>query len=611
LTVVGLPEDFVLTLDDAHALKLNTLRLTDQLGPLWSVNQALLDAAGNPEKAAHAAPLRLLFVVTAFMLSDEPSRPFREQASGTMQDGTPWRSPVPADLTDAHVVALEVILEVTNVPVLMARLGDVLWRRRRPRVRRHAELAIDGYLSVARETFDPDHWTESERHFRRAFDLATSLGKRSAEQSNVVKTGQEFLDLLEVHDPRYYSERIIATILDTTLPQDEVLRLQERAERVARQSENAGDFERARTYYDAAIKGAGRGGRFGDTKTLRLTRAETYVFQAQRRPNEMLRSFDLRAGLQELRQAGAPRERLAAVAQMLEEAQQLSVSEFVPIASPFSVGDLPMHAVALVARKAPTEGLWLLAGAGTLSTRDAIRTMAEATLKKNVFAFGFARTNVAPDGRKEGRVPGALGADEDQHESAVFGAMRFLAARGRLLTVLGVIEPAREQLVLEHNYQIGDVFTALRDRPLIPRDHVELWAKGVHAGLAGDYQVALHLLAPQLENALREALRRRGEIVYGTNANGVQSLLSIEKVLEHPVTQSVFGSDVVFALDAVLAERLGANMRNLVAHGIISDRVAGSSDAAYVWWLTLKLLRFYGGDALPAPADGTGTPAGC
>lgn len=89
-------------------------------------------------------------------------------------------------------------------------------------------------------------------------------------------------------------------------------------------------------------------------------------------------------------------------------------------------------------------------------------------------------------------------------------------------------------------------------------------------------------------------LRRHGVIVYSTAESGVQSLFSFERTLEEPLCELVLGSEHVFALEASLAERLGANMRNLVAHGIIGDNGAQSYEAAFVWWLALRLVLFYG-----------------
>jgi hypothetical protein len=41
--------------------------------------------------------------------------------------------------------------------------------------------------------------------------------------------------------------------------------------------------------------------------------------------------------------------------------------------------------------------------------------------------------------------------------------------------------------------------------------------------------------------------------------------------------------------------RLGANFRNLIAHGLLSAEALRSETAFYLWWLLLRLI------ALPTP----------
>jgi hypothetical protein len=70
--------------------------------------------------------------------------------------------------------------------------------------------------------------------------------------------------------------------------------------------------------------------------------------------------------------------------------------------------------------------------------------------------------------------------------------------------------------------------------------------------------------------------------------------MGLEKTLVHPKTKEIFGEDMVFTTGAVLAERLGANVRNTVAHGMITDSQAAGPDALYVWWLCLHLIWGFG-----------------
>lgn len=491
---------------------------------------------------------------------------------------------------------LTTLLEVVTTPVLRARLADILWHRRSPRNPENARVAVDTYLRLAEETFSPEHWVLSEQYFARAFKIAGQLGGRSPEFALVVDKARSFLDRLNGNDPLYYTEKIVSRIFGALSSTENALLLK-RIKGIADDSLSAHDFERARTYFELAIRLAKTLGCAEDARSLRLTRAETYSTQALVATNESQRSLYLRIARQELLNAGASRERIAVVSGMLDESQVLAINEMTAIGTEFSLGQIPDFVRHLVRSEDSIRALWILAGLPVLPSRQRARANAEESVQKHVFAYGFGRRHLSRDGRQQGETPGAIGSSESEREAALEGAMRDHAAHSRMHAVLGAIEPGRHQLVLQHEYTLSEIYTALRERPFIPQGHHLLWAKAIHAGLVAEYDIAVHLLAPQMENALREVLRRQGEIVYSTR-DGIQSLISIENTLDHPQSQVIFGEDMLFALDTSLAGRLGANMRNHVAHGILDDGSSNSYDSAFLWWLSLRLLRAYGPDPL-------------
>lgn len=606
--VVGLPDEFDLTEEQARALAIDAVIAGASLrhGAFDSssrLGQAQKQARERGDRLAELA-LQLLITICGISLSSDPRAPFGRAFTGTDGDKRPWHTALPADLTDRHVTALETLLGVITTPVLRGQVADVLWHRLPRRSPEHARAAVAAHLTVAEETFDPNHWVDSERYFSRAYQIAGRLGPQSPEFSKVLTTGWAFLERLDGNDPLYYSERIVTRILPT-LNDEQANRLFERIRTTAEHSTAKYDFERARTYYELSIKLAQLLQRETDVATLRLARAETFVTQANVSPNETQRALFLRLARQALLDIGAARERIAEIATMLEQSQALAVSEMTPIPMEMSFGDLPNRVIKLVTRTDPIKALWALAAVPIIFRRADARRTAENVTSQFHFAYGFGRRHINRDGREQGQTAGTLGADEDDQESAIRGAMRDHAAQCRVYAVFGAIEPGRQQLVLQHEYTLEEIVDAIQHRPFIPNGHVRLWAKGIHAGLVGEYDIAAHLLAPQMEHALREVLRRRGVIVY-TTQNGFQRLFSVENVLEHDLAKDVFGDDYIFTLDSVLADRLGANVRNDIAHGIASDDSTNSYEAAFLWWLALRLLRAYGPDPLapltPAPA---------
>jgi Domain of unknown function (DUF4209) len=53
--------------------------------------------------------------------------------------------------------------------------------------------------------------------------------------------------------------------------------------------------------------------------------------------------------------------------------------------------------------------------------------------------------------------------------------------------------------------------------------------------------------------------------------------------------RKIFGVDFVFNLRGLLVEPFGANLRNEMAHGLLSANQMYSYAPRYVWWLTLRM----------------------
>ncbi len=599
--ILGLPDDFEMSPVDATDLKVDILLGGVSLKHgLFETANRLFEARKNAEERSdskHANALQLLGIVCQFAYSDNNRAPFGRHMAGTFDNGGTWYTPLPEDLSDAHMAALEVLLPSIETLALRAKIADVLWHRSTPRNVDHAREAVKAYSTIAERVFDLNTWVDSEQQLARAFRIAAQLGSGSPEFKSVRDLAQKFLTKLDGKDRLYYTERLIRRMLPyIEAPEAEILL--QRSIRISEDALSSRDFDRSRAYYDLGIQLALRADR-GDAyvKQLRITRAETYVTEAACQGTEMARSFFLRSGRQALLDAGAPRERLAEVSQQLDESQRLSPSEMSVVSTRQNAGVTPDIVRGVVNVPDPIEAMWRLAALPIMQRASRARTLAEETLSKNVFAFGFGRRHISADGRQQGTSPGSLGSTD--REGAIRGAMRFNASHYRIGAVFSAIEPGRRQLLLQHEYTLPEIFDALRDRPLIPYGHLLRFAKGIHAGLVGEFDIAIHILAPQLEHAMREILRHNGAIIYSTNSDGVQSLLSLENVLDHDVSRRVLGDDFRFAIETTFSERLGANLRNEIAHGIINDVTSNSVDAIFGWWLILRLLGAYGPNPLP------------
>jgi hypothetical protein len=120
--------------------------------------------------------------------------------------------------------------------------------------------------------------------------------------------------------------------------------------------------------------------------------------------------------------------------------------------------------------------------------------------------------------------------------------------------------------------------------------HVGLWARGLLHGLNGDYPSAVALLIPQLEQLIRLQLKSCGaQTLFVHPETGVETEKGLGTLLEMAEANSTLGESLVFELRALLVEKEGANLRNHLAHGLITDSEAWSAYAVYAWSLALRM----------------------
>jgi len=157
------------------------------------------------------------------------------------------------------------------------------------------------------------------------------------------------------------------------------------------------------------------------------------------------------------------------------------------------------------------------------------------------------------------------------------------------LTGEGIVWPAVQQLMREHMVEVGDLLPLVQDNPFVPLGRETIVARGLHAGLTGDFLVSTHLLVPQIEHAIRILLARAGSITSTLTSEGIQDERSLNDLLAMPELEPILGADIIFSLQGLLVERHGANLRNLVAHGLLHHGAFYTAQAVYLWWLVLRL----------------------
>jgi hypothetical protein len=289
-----------------------------------------VEAEGRPEDRALLA---LVCVTVSFMLhDDDPKAPFRPKS--VMTDGS--RSPLPEDLDDEHFEALARIREAVKNVELKARISDVLWQRK-GRYPEDAKAAVAAYLACA--DAPGIAWFERHQRMKRAFQLALALGRGAPESFATVEA--KLLEHVRALDAEagYYGERLLRLLLRTHRTEDEQREFAELAMRGGRRALDEGDPNRAHAFFVTAGKWFDKIDAEEQARDARIAAAETTVANALSQPQAIARASMLADAVKELRNAGAPPERIDNLRRTLDEVQRQSLSEMASISVPIDVSD--------------------------------------------------------------------------------------------------------------------------------------------------------------------------------------------------------------------------------------------------------------------------------
>ncbi len=105
--------------------------------------------------------------------------------------------------------------------------------------------------------------------------------------------------------------------------------------------------------------------------------------------------------------------------------------------------------------------------------------------------------------------------------------------------------------------------------PIFEEDKKPIIGLGVKEYLNGNHMTAVHLLIPQIENAVRVLLEKKGGSVLTARGGGFP-LKVLDRLLSDPLLVQVLGEDIVLYFRVLLVDPRGWNLRNRVCHGLCS-----------------------------------------
>lgn len=131
-----------------------------------------------------------------------------------------------------------------------------------------------------------------------------------------------------------------------------------------------------------------------------------------------------------------------------------------------------------------------------------------------------------------------------------------------------------------------------KDNPIIPAGRERIFQSAIGMFIRGEYYEAMHILAPQVENLFRNIAREVGGLTVTLENDGSSMEKVLSSIFDLSELLDCYDNDIIFTFKGLLNEKAGANIRNEVAHGIISEAACGSGVCLYFGAAVVKILSF-------------------
>lgn len=496
------------------------------------------------------------------------------------------------DMTDEDYLMLEK-LDLSRLPaVLSYRIAEVLWYKKQDY--KMAMKSCEYAEELFDESFNANRWTNSVGYLRRAITLAAKLGKKDEYQ----RLCDKCLDYAETVDPEVGCYAIIA-LLRILLEQkydDKRNRIQSRLDAIIFVST---DVDKKTKAYELKIQFLNK-----DRAALSLVKkdfANMLIDDADKKETNNVRDLfiaekNLMKAVQLLQSIGE------------KELVQKTKHKLIAVQS-----EIPKNMAVIKTKKDASETMQLISKlfAG-LSVQEYVIRLAQCVsfykkedLKNNVLnsktdfvskLFGAAYKDSKGQTIIELPPLDIKDPEKDEHliELYMFSEARmqeeFLGSN-HLKWIIQILNK-------EYSFTEEDLKFLVENNPIIPTGRERIILKAIYEGLKGNIYLALHVLAPQLENIFRNIAESVGGIVITLEDDGTSQKKTLSSIFDLPELLECYDNDILFLFRGLLNEKAGSNIRNEIAHGVMSEETARSGTSVFLLCATIKLLSYTSNQAL-------------
>ena len=499
----------------------------------------------------------------------EPFRPELETSNG--------RSLLPQDLDVISATAVRDLGKSVEIPELKALFLDIAWVRLRDA--EAARIAVHSYIDAANCLFDAHNWVEYVERTERALRLAVHIRDRELVDWVLREIERRVIDL-NGSDPLYMTARLMELLQEFEFGEpDQMTKIAHSAVSLA---ETEGNYERARSHLERIRRWRRMAGDEDGERDARIKIAKSYEKQADIHSENLSGLISLRyleKAHEAYRNIRGMREQTTKVYRRLRSAQRRSMGAFQPIKSDgIDISESIKVAREHISGKSAAEALLAFATVTRPTDFHGETERAREMMARFPLQSLFGGTQMDRDGR--------VIAHKQQEQALWERVVEQVDLSHKIFTEAAIL-PALNQLTFEHRILIRDLRDVVVDNPFVPEGREELFAQAFLSGFHWKFPESMSILVPQIENSLRHLLERSGVEITTRHKIGLQPYIQLGTILNETreTLDSIITTDVRKELKVLFNDQNGPDLRNRIAHGLMSYNDYFNYNVIYAWWL--------------------------
>jgi len=502
------------------------------------------------------------------------------------------RSFLPIDLSQDEFSYLAEVVGGIHQNIIKSRIADILWIYGSPRNKNYLDMAINSYISLNIDNDFPkqDIYASWERAAVLSVSTKTLTSKVKYKLLKEIVNSSRNLD--------FHLLRIIEIFSKTDLSRNLHHRFAERLLERQKEFNHQEQFNVVEGYLKLArdlFKKIGDNSKMYECIYFLAQATEGHA-NFRELDSHMVAKHFYELSLQTYREIPGnyreqfnASEKLISIQEKINKLGPLVINELqLSSTKEHDISELQFQSMNHVKdKKTPFESLVYFSEIISVSYKNILK-QTEENIKNSLIGNICNVTSMSQDGRKIAVIP--VLNDKNKDEVILKTSIRDFIVWMQLY-VNGLILPALCQIQKEYVFPKEFLIELCKQSPVVPDKREILVANALYHGFEGDFRTSVHLLAPQVENMIRQRLKKNGVITtHIDNKDGIEQEVGLSTLVATDGAKDILGEDLWFELQAVFTSSLSANLRNEVGHGLLDDDTSNTAYSIYAWWMVLRLV---------------------